>query len=304
MRALLPLGILLLAPLALAQTVLPGPSASIVAQPFPDVVHPLEGALGTPFEVHVSCDAGRVAPPTSITLAITQKPAWAEVVVSPESFMTSDAQPCEHELVFFGTLSAQTSDQAPAFYAALVELEATVAQPLHAIASGKASIPLTAGFFSVVDVSAKDTILHIPPGGDGTIDLVVTNFGNANTKVILETKALASGLAFEQPLPIVLQSKQAGGSAISSKVRIDVARTADVASPIPIVVTWRSSYALDPSLVGDAGEVKMMVVAGAPEELFDAASLEDEDVPARVPTPPLAAVLSLVLGLALVLRRR
>lgn len=302
MRAVLPLLVVLLAPAALAQAPLPGTSVALLIDPFEGWAAPAGEAQATPVTLTVGCDAQRIAPPTTVRFSVVQAPAWAEVTIGPETVSTSEPQLCETgELTFVAELTARSTTDAPAFYPALIEIEAIVSQPMRGPISTLASIPFAAGYFSIIDVAAERTLLTIPPDGSGTFKLVVTNFGNANTRVDVELKALAEGLLVEDVEPFVLQSRHAGGTTIAKTLRLDVERVGDATAPIPLVARWRSSYALDRALAGDSGELKLMVVLGASDTL-DAASV-DEDLPARVPTSPALLVAALAVGAALLRRR-
>lgn len=297
MRILLALALVGLAPFAHAQ-VPPAASVTVVLPPWDDLLAPGGEARATPFEVRVACTAERVLPPTIVVLELDRRPAWAELTIEPSMFTRPDPTLCEgHEFVFRAQLHARATEQAPAFMPELVEVEASVSQSTGASFSAKASAPLTAAFFSILDVSAKRVPVAVAPGEAGTFDLVVTNFGNANTRVDVEIEALAQGLFVGGVEPFVLQSKQAGGTTIAKTLRIEIERASESTEPVPLVVRWRSRYALDPNLAGGAGEMRLMVLVSEAQESAD-------DPAARVPMPTIPSVLALVFALALAMRRR
>lgn len=305
MRALPAIVVLLaLVPFVAAQAVLPPTSSTMLIDPFRDPAPPEGGAITTPVTLRVACDADRAAPPTQVTFALTQHPAWADVTLEPSAMETTQPQTCTDGAIAFVTmLSARVSTQAPAFRPETVEVEATIVQPMRPPVAARGMIPLTAAFFSLVDVSARRTVLELPAGGSGAFDLVVTNLGNAVTRVDFDATSPGGRLQIQTPMALSLQSKQAGGSTISSSVRLIVHRTDGSSEPIPVSFAWRARYALDADLHGDSGEVKLMVAPPGTDAASDAATLMEE-TRARVPMPPAILVAALAFALALVRGRR
>lgn len=305
MRALLAFALLLaLVPSAAAQAVLPPTAATFLIDPFRDPAPPEGGAITTPATLRVACEADRAAPPTRVTFALAQRPAWADVTLEPSAMETTQPQTCTDGAIAFVTmLYARASTQAPAFREESVEVEATIVQPMRPPVAARGMIPLTAAFFSIVDVSARRTVIELPAGGSGAFDLVVTNLGNAATRVDFDARSIGEGVRLQTPSQVLLQSKQAGGNTISSNVRLLVLRAEGSNEPVPVSFQWRAQYALDPDLRGDAGELKLMVVAPGASSASDAATVAGEAA-ARVPMPPAILAAALAFALALVRKRR
>lgn len=302
MRALPMLAFALLVPVASAQLPAQSGSLALTVEPYETWLAPDGPPLSAPITLIVGCDAGRVAPATSVTFSVVRVPAWADVEIVP-SVAEAEAQLCPSSfLEFRAELVARATHDAPAFTPELVEVEALVTQPMREPLRTTTGAPLSAGFFSILDVKPESAVVAIPAEGGGELEVVFTNFGNADTRVEVEVTPLAPGVVVEDPAPFVLQSRHTGGTAIAKTVRLEIERTQDVGEPIPVKLSWRSHYVFERAIGGDAGELSFVVTREAGAAL-DAASFADE-IPARVPMPPVGAVLALALALALALRRR
>jgi hypothetical protein len=304
---LLLLALTLAAPLAAAQSILPAGSLTIEARPFADAVMPLRGAVATPVTVTATCDPSYLAQPPDLLVRVTRQPAWATLVVSP-AISTADTSGCvslSGQMTFRLSLLATTSDQAPAFSPDVVELTATLSSPPHEDATAKGVVPLVAGFFSILDVKSPVSEESVPPGGIAVFPVQVTNLGNANTKVLFEATTLASDLVVVPQAPLVLQSKQEGGTQTAAAVPLQVQRQADSVATGDETVTlrWSSAYVLDSRLPGDAGTLSFILHAGRAGDPLPAPQQALQSAERRVPAPASGLVALGVVGAALVARR-
>lgn len=256
-----------LVPTAQAQS---SASLTIALTPPTDSVKPLQGALnfqGSATLVYSNeGQANLVGIP--VTYTVSSAPAWAQVVISPASDVFPVAAPTSP-----GTSTTQTrqftisvtaSETAPAFQPGTIEITAA-ANPSQAGAtkpSAKATVPVQASYFSILDTQLAEAIKIERPQQPVTFPLKVTNLGNANTKVAFAVEDKAANLNVPVPIPIVLQSKQAGGNQISSEVPLTIQTPYKNGYMNEVgVVTYHitSSYALDPKLKGDETRVSVVV---------------------------------------------
>lgn len=186
-------------------------------EPFADLVEPLKGPIQTPVTVRASCllvDQNRNVP---IAYRVASAPPWANALVSP-SVDAADVGACEGGYVTrAATLTVTASDQAPAFTPSPIVVEAT-AGPADRAETAAASAALSAKYFPVIDVQLAESIATVAPGESHTFVVKVSNFGNANTRVVTTILDVTPGLTVTPPEAVVLQSKQAGGNEISADI--------------------------------------------------------------------------------------
>lgn len=257
---------------------------TLTVNPPSESVKPLQGAINFGGTVSVTFDntgqTNIVGIP--VTYQVTKQPAWAQVVVSPASDVIIVAANPTSPQASTGTktftVSVTASDQAPAFQPDTVEITATATpgSPNAKGGSAKASVPVTAAYFSILDAQLAETIKIERPQTAVIFPLKLTNFGNANTKVSFTVQDKAENLNVPVPIPIVLQSKQAGGNQISSEVPLTVQTPYKNGYMNEVgVVTYKitSAYALDPKLAGDSTQVSVVVTTKGfyvpgPEPIF------------------------------------
>ena len=257
-----------LAPTAAAQT---STSLTLTITPPTESVKPLQGALNFGGVATLTYSNEGIANLVGIpvTYTVSNAPAWAQVVVSPASDVfpvspsagsTSPSTTVPRQF----TVSVTASDPAPAFQPGTIEITA-VATPSQAqgkSATAKVNVPVTAAYFSILDTQLAEAIKIERPQQPVVFPLKVTNLGNANTKVAFAVEDKAANLNVPVPIPIVLQSKQAGGNQISSDVPLTVQTPYKNGYMNEVgVVTYHitSSYALDPKLKGDETRVSVVV---------------------------------------------
>jgi len=293
-----------LAPLADAQAFLSSGTVTMTIRPPPDPIVPLGPATEIPMTVRVACDATYVGQPISLALSVTRAPAWAAVHVSPAT-ASLDSTTClqEGEADLPATVSVSTTDMAPAFVNTFIQIAARADSAAHATGTGQVEFPIAADYFSVVVVDAPVGQVAVPAGGIATVPIKVVNLGNANTKVSFETTVSGDDVVAPFPAPVILQSRQAGGTQTAQVIPFVVQRApGSTATGIErVTVHWTSSYALDGNLRGDSGSRSFLVLpgSGSPSDPpQDLQSLEH-----RVPAPGLGLVALGVVAVALVARR-
>lgn len=232
-------------------------------------VKPLQGPITFTGTVTLTGDGsamtGVVGVPVQYT--VTKQPAWANVLVSPASDVFPVPQPptgANFQATKTITITVTASDQAPAFQADTIEITAqtTGASAGGSSFSGKGSTPITANYFSIIDVQLAEAIKVERPQTAVAFPLKITNFGNANTKVIFEIIDKTESLKTPIPNPVILQSKQAGGNQISADIPLTIQTPYKNGYLNEVgVVNYKlaSSYALDPKIKGDESSVSLLV---------------------------------------------
>jgi hypothetical protein len=288
---LLAFPLLLVVPSAAAQD-LPVDLVTVEIAPFEEPARPLQGAIATEATVRVSCAHANPPGIVHVTHMIAETPTWASTLVSPATD-TAGPERCESGYVtFIATLTTNVSDQAPAHAPAPIVMASQVggASPDE----GRASVDVSAAWFSIVDVQLAEAIAVVAPGASHTFAVKLTNLGNGETEVTLTPGDVGEGISVRVSEPFRLGSTQAGSNDISREATIEV--TADDASGFVNRVAVAnvhitSAYAADATQSGDDASVSVLVtVRGGTAETLD-----------RIPAPSLLLAL---LGGALVARAR
>ncbi|MEA3201072.1 MAG: hypothetical protein QOE90_2500 [Thermoplasmata archaeon] len=298
--------VLLALPLVAAQPgPLAAPAVSLMPDPPKDPIQPLAGAVSFPVRVHLTCDASNAGQPIHLAFRVTRSPAWATPVLSPTS-MDADGSTCAQQggVDLSLSVNVQASDQAPAFVPDALEIDALADEPFHATGETKATTQIAAGYFSIIDASAPETERGLPPGGITTFPVDFTNMGNGATKIVFETATTSRDVIAVAPTPIVLQSKQTGGTQIGAVVPLQVHRAAD--SPRTqetVTLRWRASYALDGKLAGDSGVLTFVVGNGAAAPDTRQQADDALNQVKQAPGPGLGMLVPALAGLAMLARR-
>ena len=203
----------------------------------------------------------------AVQYTVTKQPAWANVLVSPSSdiFPINPPQPGQTQVTVTRqiTVTVTATDQAPAFAADQIEISAvTAAPPGGRSLNGKGTAAVVADYFSILDVQLPEAIKVERPQTSTAFPVKISNFGNANTKVNFEVVQAAEGLQYTLPVPIVLQSKQAGGNQISADVPLSVQtpyKNGYMNEVGTLNYKLTSAYALDPKIKGDESTVSVLL---------------------------------------------
>lgn len=281
------LGLLLLAPLAAAQ--MDATTLRVTAEPFPGLVRPLQGLQETKVLVDAPCAVPGSDPTRArIDLWTTQAPAWTTALVSPSTFAL-DPTTCQGgRLRYEASLVTTASAQAPAFKPDSLKVHAAWVGATPNL-TAEDDVEIEASYFSVLDVQVVQAIQTVKPGGAATFPVKVTNLGNGETKVYFDLESADPGLMAMTPAPVVLQSRQAGGTAITAEVPLVIEAPAGggfVNKVGTASYRLRSHYALDEGLAGDSTTIALLVTVKG----LDAPS------PGPLPVLALAAVAALMVA--------
>jgi hypothetical protein len=237
----------------------------------------------------------------NVQYSITRLPPWAQATISPATDHPNGDLCQGGQLTLRTFLSVSVTDQAPAFAPDSVELAASVTDSAHAVGTGRTSFPIAASYFSILDVSSPIATIGVPPSQSGVVPILITNLGNANTKVTFTIESPANDFSVRVPVPVLLESKQSGGTQASRTVPIEIYRTERVDSTSETVtVKWSSAYALDPKVIGDSGKFSFVVTSAE-------GSAQPQEPPVNklkdVPGPALPLVLVALVAIGVALRR-
>lgn len=227
-------------------------------------VKPLGPLLVLPINLDYtySPSAGAIAP-TSIQLTVTQFPPWAVATVSPSSILApvqpvgqGAAQQTVQGMQSFLLISA--TQDAPAFTNGIIEVTATASPNGNLQGSnGVVSIPIQADFFSIIEATTPTAIQKAKPQAQVSFPITVTNFGNALTKVefLFDEGAIPDKWQVTPPSPVTLQARQQGQQQNTKTVNLLVQtpfQNGYMNVVGAITVRLRSTYALDPKVIGDS----------------------------------------------------
>jgi hypothetical protein len=245
-------------------------SVTVQLNPPTESVKPLQAPISFTGRVIFTADYGVAAGLIGIpvTYTVTKQPAWATVLVSPATAVfpapapgTDAAYSAERPI----TITVTATDQAPAFQADTIEITAVTQAGSSAGKSftGKGNVPITAAYFSILDVQLAEAIKVERPQTPVIFPVKIQNFGNANTKVSFEIgEGTSPALQVPVPNPVTLQSKQAGGNAISADVPLTIQTPYKNGYMNEVgIVNYKitSAYALDTKLKGDESTVSVLV---------------------------------------------
>lgn len=226
-------------------------------------VKPLGPFIALPITIRYTYVPSSVSLATSqIQLTVTQFPSWAVATVSPSSvyapvdFAPSGSQPVTRTLSSFLLISA--TQDAPAFTGGNIEVQAQ-AQPNGNLlgSQGTVQIPIQADFFSIIEATTPSAIQKAKPQAQVSYPITVTNFGNALTKVefLFDEGAIPDKWQVTPPSPITLQSRQQGQQQNTKTVNLLVQtpfQNGYMNVVGAITTRLKSTYALDPKVVGDS----------------------------------------------------
>lgn len=258
----------LVAPHASAQagcTALPAScetTVSVSISPPTQPVKPLGAFIALPVTIQYSFSpsAGAIAP-TPITLSVSSAPPWAVATLSPTTVFAEvtavgqgAAQQNSPPLNSFLLISA--TQDAPAFTNGIIEVTASAAANGNLVAkTGTVQVPIQADFFSIIEVTTPSTIQKAKPQAQVLFPLTVTNFGNAQTKVEFIPDSVPDKWQVVIPAPITLNARQAGQAQNTKTVNLNVQtpfQNGYMNVVGAITVRLRSTYALDPKVIGDS----------------------------------------------------
>lgn len=201
-----------------------------------------------------------------VTFAVVKQPAWASIILSPTTAIfpsPSGAGAASQNFVSTTPLQicVSTTDQAPAFQNDVVQISGTTNVPSGS-QSGGTSFQVGADYFSIIDVNLQEAVKVDRPQTPVVFPVKITNFGNANTKVTITPDVITGDLQAPAPQPVILQSKQAGGSQTQADVQLTIQTPyhngyLNQVGTASYKVT--SAYALDSKLAGDSSVISVVL---------------------------------------------
>jgi hypothetical protein len=197
---------------------------------------------------------------TPIALAVANAPPWAVITISPSTVYIPVSQTEANQNVQTKTAQAfllvSTTADAPAFTQGNIEITASAQTNGNLQASqARNAIPVQADFFSIIEASTPSLIQKAKPQAEVLYPVTVTNFGNALTKVEFVVESLPEKWQVTPPSPITLESRQQGGQQNSKTAQVTVQtpfQNGYLNVVGAITVRLRSTYALDPKIIGDS----------------------------------------------------
>ncbi|HUR69783.1 MAG TPA: hypothetical protein VM370_11115 [Candidatus Thermoplasmatota archaeon] len=272
--------LVLLLPLAAAQEA-PVPLVTVVIDAFEAPVAPLQASASTTVHARASCALTDTVRGVPFRFTVAQSPSWATTLVSP----IEDSQPiqtCDQGWVESeATLVVTASDQAPAFMPAPIVVE-VVAGSGSSTASGRGATNVSASYFSILDVQLPESIAVVAPGESHAFPVKLTNFGNGATRVQMRVAdATAAWMTVKLPLAVTLDSKQAGGNAISTDapIVIETQPSDRFVNEVGVVnVQIDAAYAADIAFAGDGSSISLLVTrrtccADGPQHVLPAGAI-------------------------------
>lgn len=274
MRALVAVVLTLLvspfaAPVASAQ-LLGAASLVLLVDPPTEPLVPEGAAQTVRGVVEVTSQVPRVGP-VIVELRLVQAPAWATVRL-PDN-VALELRPAG--LVWVGEapfdLAVEASTDAPAFAPEEVVVEGILrGDALQGDAVSEARFPISAAWFSILDVQSP-SVVHVPPGGGATVPITLTNFGNGNTKVLFDFVQPTTRVEVGLPAPVTLQSKQSGGTDTSEVVHVRLRAPEDFRDSTKVEIRVTPVYSLDARVRGEEIVVSFVATASAIPERTGAA---------------------------------
>lgn len=298
--ALLVVGTAVLAVTPTVEAQKPKPTVTMSLNAPGQLVKPLQGAITFTGTVNFVAEVSAASEikGVQVTYTVTNQPAWASVTVTPTTDVIALTQGAA------GAGSAQVTgnrafqvivsatDLAPAFQPAIVEIQAaTLPSSAFDAGQGKATVPIEADYFALLDLNLGQKIQIQRPQQPANFPLTITNLGNANTRINFEVLEKAANLQVPPPNSVILQSKQAGGQTNAQQITLTI-QTPYKNGYLNVVgvVTYKltSHYALDPKKKGPDENVAVVVTTKG----------------FYVPGPELFGVIGILGVAALFLRRR
>lgn len=262
------------------------------ATPPSEPVRPLSGLENINVDVTYTYQEGGFAfVTTPIELEVTNSPSWITATLSPSTvYMPVDGQ--SGEVTRSSTLVVQTTANAPAFQQGNIQIEGVARQNGDlAPSQGSTTVPVQAGFYSVIDAQTPKPVVIAGPQEQIDFPIEVTNFGNGEQTIFLNTNQKSGGLDIVLPGAFTVSS-QAGGDEDNTRTSTVSIQTpfqnGYINQPGTFTLDVSSAYALDQSNEGMSTRISSLVTT---KGFF-------------VPGPGAVAALVSFAGVALALNRR
>lgn len=207
--------------------------------------------------------------PIEVKLTVAKAPSWASVVLSPNSLFFTPGQggtSCGSATIKgTQTFKAQVfaTQEAPAFQPENIQITAT--SPSFAggkSGAGMAETPIKAGYYSILEARVDQPIMIARPQDTVSFPIVVSNFGNALTKVnFVVESSNPEKLIPNQLNPVTIESRLSGkaNSATVTLNAITPYHNGYLNEVAAMTVDIKGAYANDPSKTGDAMKINVIV---------------------------------------------
>lgn len=224
----------------------------------------------------------RAARPTNVTLVAVSGPSWLAARLAPAALQVNASDPSGRSVVPVQlTVGVQAGAPALAQHTLQIQVEAQANPPLEP-AVNTAGVVVRVAFEGKLSVKPTADRFAAKPGEPASVQLRVVNVGNGPARVTLEPAGAEKTVTVLPPGPFVVEVE----GALKERL-INVSVLAQQPGRLPIVLRWSSSYAFDPTLPGDSGEVTANLDVGE----------------AGIPAPGSLLLLALAALAALVRRR-
>lgn len=245
-------------------------TVEIKITPYQEPIKPLSGFAVLQAEVKYSYfAAGSTALVASkVQLKVAEQPPWAVVTISPSTLLfTIQGTPSGNTVTAPAqkvSIIVTTTADAPAFTAGNLRIQANAEanQPIGP-SNAEDQTLIQADFFSILDAQVQQPIRVVGPQKAVDFPVTVSNFGNANTKVLFELASEPSGgLVVPIPQPVTLEARQTGGKNTQQTVQFSIQtpfRNGYLNQPGLANLKLKSAYALDAQKKGEELTLSVLV---------------------------------------------
>lgn len=234
------------------------------ATPPGEPVRPLSGLQNVDLSVTYTYQEGGASfVTTPIELQVTESPGWITAIVTPSTVYVPVEDGQGGSTTVTTTVVVQTTSEAPAFQQGNIEIEGQARQNGDmAPSSGTTTIPIQAGFYSVIDARTNKSIVVAGPQEQIDFPVEVTNFGNGDQTISLEQSEKSGGLDVVLPGTITVSSTATGGQDNARELPVSVQTAYEngyINRPGTFNLDVTSAYALDQSNGGMSTRVSALV---------------------------------------------
>jgi hypothetical protein len=267
-------------------------TTQLEATPPSERIRPLSGLKNIQLSVeYCNQEGGYAFVTTPITLQVDNSPSWISATVSPSTVYIEPSQNggCQSTNT---NVVVQTTSNAPAFRQGNIKISAQAESngDLDG-SSGETTIPVQAGFYSVVDARTPKTVVIAGPQEKIEFPIKIANFGNGPQTVFLDTSQQTEGLDIVLPGAVQVSSKATGAEDNTRTAVVSVqtpSKNGYINQPGTFTLDVSSAYSLKQSINGMSTRVSSLITT---KGFF-------------VPGPGSAAAVLAMAGVAMGLARR
>lgn len=236
----------------------------LVADPPSEPIRPLSGLKNVQLEVtYTHQEGGASFVTTPIELQVTNSPSWITALVTPSTVYAEVHDGQGGSSTVTANVVVQTTSNAPAFRQGNIEIEGHARQNGDlAESTGRTTIPIQAGFYSVVDAQTNQSVVVAGPQEQIDFPVTVTNFGNGDQTISLNISQQSGGMDIVLPGTITVSSQATGAQDNSREIPVSVQtdyQNGYINRPGTFALDVTSAYALDQSNEGMSTRVSALV---------------------------------------------